>query len=64
MFVEYIGKAIYVVIELCATVFKSFTYIDSFHLHNIGILVLRERNRDTDIKHLFKGHRANMENQT
>lgn len=57
VFAEYTGKATYGIIELCATVFKSFIYIESFHLHNIGVLGLRERNGDTDVKHHFKGHR-------
>lgn len=64
VFVENIVKAIYVIIELYATVFKRFffIYIDSFH-HPIGILVLRERNGDTDVKQLFKGHRARKSNK-
>lgn len=53
VFAEYTGKAIHGIIELCATVFKSFIYIESFHLHNIGVLGLRERNGDIDVKPPF-----------
>lgn len=53
VFAEYTGKEIYGIIELCATVFKSFIYIESFHLHNIGVLGLRGRNGDIDVKPPF-----------